>query len=41
MTEFYNGWSFLFQIQIGGMFIASQYMVQRLVVCKSEAVARG
>ncbi|XP_022082754.1 sodium-coupled monocarboxylate transporter 1-like isoform X2 [Acanthaster planci] len=40
-TDFYNGWSFICQTTFMGVFITNQYMVQRLVVCKSETVARA
>ncbi|XP_038077163.1 sodium-coupled monocarboxylate transporter 1-like [Patiria miniata] len=41
LTDFYNGWSFIGQTMFLGVVITNQYMVQRLVICKSEAVARA
>ncbi|XP_038077160.1 sodium-coupled monocarboxylate transporter 2-like [Patiria miniata] len=41
-TDFYNGWGFTVgQITYINWTINNQYMVQRFVVCKSEAVARA
>ena len=42
LTEFYNGWGFVLgQITFVNTLVNTQYMVQRMVVCKSEAVARA
>ncbi|XP_022082766.1 sodium-coupled monocarboxylate transporter 1-like [Acanthaster planci] len=41
LTDFYNGWAFVTSTTFAGFVITNQYMVQRLVVCKSEAVARA
>ncbi|XP_033624623.1 sodium-coupled monocarboxylate transporter 1-like [Asterias rubens] len=41
LTDFYNGWGVIIgRITLINVLIANQYMVQRMVVCKSERTAR-